>query len=51
MAGGSKKLLWFFSRSPEMGQDVFIKLKGIAKSYGFDTDTLIYPQDKVARNV
>ena len=44
MAGGSKKLLWFFSRTPNMDPAVFNKLKAIAEGYGFNTSELIFPQ-------
>ncbi len=44
VAGSSTKYLWILTREKDLDSMILEKLKGIARSYGYDTDKLIYPQ-------
>ena len=40
---GGKDYLWILSRTPQMASEIKLNLIAQAKSLGFDTDRLIYP--------
>jgi len=44
VAGSSTKYLWILTREKDLDNTILEKLKSIARSYGYDTDKLIYPQ-------
>ena len=46
VAGSSTKYLWILTREKDLDPTILEKLKTIAQGYGFDTDALIYPQEK-----
>ena len=46
VAGSSTKYLWILTREKDLDPIILEKLKTIAQGYGFDTDALIYPQEK-----
>lgn len=44
VAGSSTKYLWILTREKDLDPAILEMLKSKAKSYGYDTDALIYPQ-------
>lgn len=43
VSGGTLNYLWFLSRTPKITNEQLNKMLEVAKSYGYDTDKLIYP--------